>query len=130
MTCVIIPDGVMKLMTAEVSKIVADHVKKLCEIYDLDYDEAMGHLDLKINLDIKEDYKIVKKRVSKLKPEERCIALLKGADEIKQCDFKKADGKEFCKNHDRMHTSNRLAFGTIKDPLEQEIDHTDKRKIY
>lgn len=130
MTCVILPDGVMKLFNAEISKIVADHVKKLCEIYDLDFEEAIGHLDLKLTLDIKDDYKIVKKRISKWKPEERCTALLKGADEIKQCDYKRIDGIEFCSKHDRMKKEGKLVYGTVNDPIEIDNDHAEKRKIY
>jgi hypothetical protein len=94
----------------ELDKSNLEFLHKICNLYGLNFDEAVKKLNAE-NTDLDYTIKIVKKRKPPL-PQERCIAYL-NQKVLCQCILRKSIGS-FCARHFTMHTENRLKNGTIK----------------
>jgi hypothetical protein len=121
MTTPIIPEFILKLFQEQVSDIVQKEIKKVCELYKLDFDEVilkLGHVE--INTTETPGFRIMKKRETFAPKEVRCTARMLHDLEIKQCSRHKTK-TGLCTKHDEMFKNNRLKYGTINDPLPDEL---------
>lgn len=121
MTTPILPEFILKLFQNEVNGIVQKEIQKVCDLYKLDYDEVikkLGHVE--INTTDTPGFRIMKKRETFAPKDERCIARMLHDLEIKQCSKHKKDS-EFCGRHFNMHKNNKLKYGTINDPIPNEL---------
>lgn len=122
MTTPIVPDLILGLFQNEINKINLDLLEKVCQIYKINYQEAVERLknELKVNLVINKDerIKIVKTR-PELNSNERCIArCFKRSDlDLVQCTLRHYPDKNFCKRHQNMFDNGTLKFGTINDEI-------------
>lgn len=134
MTSPIIPGEILNLFQSEVNKIVEKAVKKICDEYDIDFEEAKELVDIKLTPNI-ENLHITKKRQPNISKEDRCLARQIRPFGVKQCDLRKKDGQDFCKIHQKCHDNNTLKYGKIDDPLPIDLDDyflkfKNKNKIY
>jgi hypothetical protein len=115
MTTPLIKPCILNLFQMEIQKINLEFLKKICDLYELNFDEALNKLkneaNLKLILKHDETIKITKKRNPPL-PQERCIAYVNRKD-ICQCLLRKSIGL-FCARHFKLHSENRLKNGTVK----------------
>ena len=116
MTTPIIKPCILNLFQMEIQKINLEFLKKICTLYDLDFDSALTKLKdeahFKLILKHDETVKIVKKRTPPL-PQERCIAYVNRNIPC-QCLLRKSIGS-FCARHFKLYSENRLKNGTIKE---------------
>lgn len=132
-TTPIIPDFIFELFQNEIKKINMLFLKKICEHYHINFEEAKMYVekDLKFSLELSnmEQIKIVKKQ-KLLDPEERCIARVYNNKEmhVYQCTRKKYDC-DFCKRHKKMNDKDGLKHGTIKDSLPGELIPKELKKL-
>lgn len=136
MTTPILPEFILTLFKNEVQTIVHKEVKKLCDIYNINYEEAKEKLGY-VEFDVTETpgFRLMKKHETFAPNEERCQARMLHDLEIKQCSrHKLAEGK-LCKKHANMQKNNKLKFGLMDDPLPDELrpevlNEKKKRTIY
>lgn len=145
MTCAIVPDFILKTFEKEIAKIVERVVVKMCDEYNIDFQDAKTrlHKSLDINLDIVnedvEHVKIIKKHqpstsgkdgIKELKNNDACEARIYIPNEIvvRQCCRSKLENGKFCKTHQKQYDSNTLKWGTIHDEKPEEIS-TAKLKL-
>ena len=122
MTTPILPEFVLRLFQNEVSKIVHVEIKKVCELYKLDYEEVLGKLgQVELETTDHPGFRIMKKNEKVAPKEVRCIARMLHDLEVKQCTRKHCEGSSLCKRHHSMHKDNRLKYGTVNDPLPDEL---------
>ena len=122
MTNPILPEFILQLFQDEIDKIVESKLKQVCELYELDFDEVaekVGHV--RIDMTKTPGFKIIKK-YEHIPTEDRCIARMFTESEIIQCSKKHKDG-ELCARHSKMRLENTLKYGTINDPLTDELQH-------
>lgn len=121
MTTPIIPDFILSLFQNEVNKIVQSEIKRLCEMYSLNFEEVKGKMGLvELNTTEFPEIRIMKKSEKIAPKDERCIARMLHELEVKQCSRKqKEDG--LCGKHFALKANNKLKYGTIKDPLPDEL---------
>ncbi len=116
MTAPILPEVVLRLFQDEVTKIVACEIKKVCELYKLDYEEVSARINLQVTTTDVPGFKIVKvQKHPKLTDENRCLARIFKDLEVTQCSRRRTCG-ELCKKH-----SKNMKFGTINDPVPDEL---------
>jgi DUF438 domain-containing protein len=122
MTTPILPEFVLHLFQHEVTKIVNAEVKKVCELYELNYEEVIGKLgQVELETTDHPGFRIMKKN-EKIAPKDvRCIARMLHDLEVKQCTRKHCEGSNLCKRHHNMRKDNRLKYGTINDPIPDEL---------
>ena len=133
MTSPIIPDYILDLFRGEVAKVNITFLKRLCEMYKIDFEEAKQKLakDLKIPFEITTNEKIVIiKKQKEQDPELRCIArLFKKKDlEVMQCTRKKKGG-ELCGIHQKMFDNDKLKYGLITEEVPEELSERILSKI-
>lgn len=122
MTTPILPEFVLKLFQDEVNKIVQKQVKRLCVEYEIDYDEALqklGTLELKTTKH--PGFRLLKKNEKITEKDQRCLARMLHDLEVKQCSRQKGEGCELCGMHAKMKSKGRLKYGTVNDPLPDEL---------
>lgn len=134
MTTPIVPDFILGLFQNEINKINLDLLEKVCQIYNINYEEAIERLknELKVNIILNKDerIKIIKTR-PELDPNDRCIArCFKRCDlDLVQCSLRHYPDKDFCKRHQNMFDNGTLKFGTINDKIKEKEPKTKvKRK--
>lgn len=122
MTTPILPEFVLQLFQCEVTKVVHAEIKRVCELYNLDFEEVaqrLGHVELQTTEH--PGFRIMKKN-EKIAPKEvRCVARMLHDLEVKQCTRARCEGSELCRRHSNMRSGNRLKYGTINDPLPDEL---------
>lgn len=136
MTTPILPDFVLKLFQEEIDRIAKAEIKKVCEAYELDYAEVcekIGRVELEPTAH--PGFRIMRKKEKVAPKDVRCNARMLHDLEVKQCTRKRCDGHKLCGKHLDMQTKNRLKYGTIDDPLPDELrpevlDEKRKSKIY
>lgn len=133
MTTPLIPDFVLSLFQNEIIRINSDLLKKTCDIYNIDFEDAKNKLkkELHITFQIKQNEKIaIVKKQKIVEPAERCIARVfrKKDIEVLQCTRRKKDC-DFCKRHETMFNEKRLKYGTIHEEIPHEISPTVLNKI-
>lgn len=115
MTTPLIEPCIFKLFKMEIQKINLEFLKKICKLYNLDYDEALVKLHDEANVKFivkhDENIKIVKKRTPPL-PQDRCIAYV-NRNVPCQCLLRKSIGS-FCVRHYKLHAEDRLKNGLVK----------------
>lgn len=127
MTTPLVPDFILQLFQDEVHKINSVVVQKMCQMYNIDYDDAVTKLAkeaaIKLTLSNNEKIKLVKKQ-KEPDAKQRCHARVfrKKDLEVFQCTRKTpAEGACFCKRHQKMNDEGRLKYGTINDVKPAEI---------
>lgn len=123
----------MRLFQNEVNDIVLKAVKKLCDVYDIDFEEAKEVVNVKLGVKTN-DLRIIKKHVPQHPPELRCMARMLHEVEIKQCSHRRKHG-DICGFHRWMEDRGRLRYGRMTDPLPMELsqkvlDNKRKAKLY
>lgn len=122
MTTPILPEFILKLFQNEVNNIVQTEIKKVCELYQLNFDEViqkLGHIEIKTTEH--PGFQIIKKKKNIVSKEKRCLARLLCDLEIKQCSKPKIEDCDFCGLHMRLNEENKLKYGKINDPLPDEL---------
>lgn len=122
MTTPIIPEFVLKLFQDEVNKIVQSEIKRLCELYKIDYEEAkkkLGSVELKTTEH--PGFRLFKKNEKIVEKDERCMARMLHDLEVKQCSRHRNEGCELCGMHSKMKSKGRLKYGLVTDPLPDEL---------
>lgn len=136
MTSVILPNYILSLFEKEVNDIVKKAIKKVCDEYDIDFNDAQKLVD--VNLQVKNDnIRIIKKNILNKNPhppEIRCLARMLHEVEIKQCSRRK-DKCDFCGTHQKMFKNGTLKYGKITDPVplalnDKVLSYKEKRKLY
>lgn len=121
MTAAILPEFILKLLEKEVSSVVLEAVKFVCDEYNISFCEVskkLGkHLCIEFDVNTQTNYKVVKKQVRRIKatPENQCIAniLCKDQKDVRQCTVRRVPGCEFCTKHRVAHEQNKLKYGTV-----------------
>jgi hypothetical protein len=122
MTTPIIPEFILRLFQDEVNKIVQAEIDKVCDLYHLNKEEVkqkLGHTTIKST--DHPGFRIIKKNESIAPKDDRCHARMLHDLEVKQCTRHKAEGSDLCTKHITMKSKNRLKYGTIDDPLPDEL---------
>lgn len=122
MTTPILPEFVLRLFQNEVTKIVHAEVKRVCELYELNYEEViqkLGHVELETTEH--PGFRIMKKKEKVAPKEVRCIARMLHDLEVKQCTRRHCEDSNLCTRHHNMRANNRLKYGTMNDPLPDEL---------
>jgi hypothetical protein len=135
MTTPLLPDFILKLFQDEVKKIALVFIKKLCDIFDLDVEDAKKKLgdamDIEFVFTDNPHLKIVKKQ-KEIDPSERCIAKVYNKDRlgIRQCTRRRKDEEcRLCKKHMNMLQERKLKYGTIEDEEIKEPLEVLKKKV-
>jgi len=136
MTTPILPEFVLKLFQDEVNSIVQKEICKVCEHFNLNKKEVfdkMGYVE--INTTVAPGFRIMKKNEKFAPKESRCIARMLHDLEIKQCSYHRQNSSEFCGKHLSMKQSGKLKYGTVNDPLPDELrpevlNEKKKKTIY
>lgn len=133
MTSPILPDVILKLFQLEINSIVEIAVKKLCDEYDIDFEEAKQKT--KINLEVKLDNLHISKKIDPKHPVEiRCQARMCRSHGIQQCSRRKKMD-DFCLIHHKSLHNGTLKYGKMTDPIPIELQdnilkHKKKKNIY
>ena len=118
MTTPILPEFILNLFQIEVQSIVEKELKRMCKLYDIDFEEArkkLGYVDM--NVTETPGFRLMKKREKFAPMENRCQARMLHDLEIKQCSRHKCEDSELCKKHLNM----KLKYGLINDPIPDEL---------
>jgi hypothetical protein len=125
MTTTVLPEFILKLLETEISNITLNIVQRVCEEYNLPFDEVKTKIskyicvELKLKSDV--NYKVVKSHTRRvhLDVNERCIAnmMCPKVKEIRQCTRRRLDDEDckFCRTHMKMSDNDELKYGTIED---------------
>lgn len=122
MTTPILPEFVLKLFQDEVNKIVQKEIKRLCDLYKIDYQEAkskMGVIELKTTEH--PGFRILKKKEKIVDKDCRCLARMLHDLEVKQCSRQTSNQSKLCGIHANMKNKGRLKYGLVTDPLPDEL---------
>lgn len=136
MTTPILPEFVLRLFQEEIDKVVKEELQKVCVVYKLDYEDVckkIGRVELEPTK--QPGFRIIKKNETFAPKEVRCAARMLHDLEVKQCSKKRCDCSTLCARHLNMQRNDRLKYGTIDDPLPDELrpeilDEKRKSKIY
>jgi hypothetical protein len=127
MTTPILPDFILKLFQNEINTVVHSEIAKICKLYDLDLDEVtekLGHV--KLDVTATPGFRIRKNNNQNIPPKElRCCARMVHDLEVKQCSRNKYGKLTMCRGHDKMKRENKLKYGSIHDPLPDELNDLD-----
>jgi flagellar basal body P-ring protein FlgI len=134
MTSPMIPEVILDLFQNEINRIVKIAIKKICDEYDIDFEEATKIADIKLDLTL-DNLHISKKQNPKILIKERCQARMLRNIGIQQCSRSKCDDTEFCKLHFKSFKNGTLKYGKITDPIPIDLDDyflnmKNKRNIY
>jgi hypothetical protein len=135
MTTPIVPDFIAELFKNEIQKIQENVVKQICDVYGLDQEEVMESIGLQ---EVKFEHsrlRISKKHETEYgskKHTEKCTARIFAASQVQlyQCKRSRLGGCNFCKTHLEMIKRGGLKWGTINDPVPQEVQVTQSKKLY
>ena len=136
MTTPILPEFVLGLFRDEMQSIVEKEVKRLCDIYGIDFQDAkvkLGYIDLQVT--DTPGFRLMKKQEKFAPNEERCQARMLHDLEVKQCSRHKLKDSILCKRHANMQKNNKLKYGIISDPIPDELrpevlSEKKKKSIY
>lgn len=149
MTSISIPDFVFQMFIKKITEINLGVVKKLCEKYNINEEEAKTYLETELKMDFNvvseeiEQIKVVKKhkkpddierkqndQSSSSSSSSFCDARVFVANEliVKQCSRSKLEGCNFCKSHQKLYEEGKLKYGTIHEP-KPDILSTEKLKM-
>ena len=121
MTSPIIPEFILGLFQTEINNIVKSEIKKVCTLYNLDYDEVITKLKrTEIKTTENAEFYVIKKRNKVADETVRCKARMLRDLEIKQCSYKQCHNN-LCGKHNTMHKNNKLKYGLIDDPIPDEL---------
>jgi hypothetical protein len=135
MTTPIIPEFVLKLFENEINKIVQGEIKRVCNHYALSYEDVTKKLGrVSITSTETPGFRLMKKNEKFAPDEQRCCARMLHDLEVKQCSRSKTQA-DMCTMHNNMRKNNRLRYGTIHDPLPDELrpevlNEKRKKSIY
>lgn len=126
MTSAILPEFVLRLLEKEVSDVVLQAVRYVCNEYNIPFSEVctkLGkHLCIELDVNTQTNFKVVKKNVRRIKatPENQCIAniLCKDQKDIRQCTIRRTSPDcEYCTKHKMAFDQNKLKYGTVFKPV-------------
>lgn len=122
MTTPIIPEFVLKLFQDEVNKIVQCEIKRLCEIYKIDYEDAKDKLGLvELKTTPHPGFRLLKKNKKITDKDQRCMARMLHDLEVRQCSRQRGEECDLCGIHAKMKSKGRLKYGLMSDPLPDEL---------
>lgn len=136
MTTPIVPGFIADLFKKEIYNIQMNLIDKICEVYGLSRIDVVKKLDLVEvefgNCNLRIIHKIEGKYGSKTnKP--KCIARVYDKNErtLCQCIRSQKEGcGSYCKSHFNLVAKKPLTFGTINDPVPDDVKQKLTKKIY
>lgn len=135
MTTPIIPEFVLQLFEKEINKIVQSEIKRVCDHYTLNFEEVTTKLGrVSITSTETPGFRLMKKKEKFAPDDQRCCVRMLHDLEVKQCSRSRSQG-DMCTLHYNMRKNNRLRYGTIHDPLPDELrpevlNEKRKKSIY
>ena len=126
MTSAILPEFMLKLLEKEISGVVLEATKYVCDEYNIPFSEVctkLGkHLCIELDVNTQTNYKVIKKNVRRIKatPETQCIAniMCKDQKDIRQCTIRRSSPDcMYCTKHKMANEQSKLRYGTVLKPI-------------